>query len=52
MMNLLSIFKKTKDKELLAQINSVMAEGANGNLESRIWNVPYKLDKAKSSKLK
>jgi len=43
MMNLLSIFKskRTKeDAELLEQIKKVMADGAKGNLEARITNIP------------
>ena len=41
MMNLLSIFKskKKRERKLLAQINSVMANGAKGNLEDRITNI-------------
>ncbi|WP_151900613.1 methyl-accepting chemotaxis protein [Sulfurimonas hydrogeniphila] len=42
-MNLFSIFKNKKrksDEALLDQINSVMADAANGNLEKRVTNIP------------
>ena len=42
MMNLLSLFKSNKksNNKLLAQINTVMANGAKGDLEARITNIP------------
>ena len=40
MMSSLSIFKNKKEEALLQQINTVMANGAKGNLEDRITNIP------------
>jgi len=39
-MSLLSIFKSKKEKQFLQEIKAVMAQGASGNLEARIVNIP------------